>query len=149
MYKCKVIPYSWASNNEALQQRWKELRDEFRQQRDNDDFGGRQLDPEKPYLERLFAPVKYNGPPGTIECFNCEKELAINEDCQCQHPEAEQDAWYQNPGIVKSSRCEGQSYAKKKIYCYYDRHNDSCTTGCRRCRKHLLYIQKLYRATKV
>ena len=121
-------------------------------EKDNHACGGRQIEEDRPYLEQLLAPVPYHGPPGVIECCECQRELLIDETCVCQaeteSSETQERIWEWSPGTIKSSRCEGIYYRGRTYFCYYDREKDFLCGRCRRCRRHLAYIKKLYLATK-
>lgn len=144
------MPYGLSTTSEELEQRYAAMMVELRLEADKEGWGGRPIEEDRWYLDRLFAPVQYWGPGGTIECFHCQQELAVDEICQCQKvDESDEEAvWAANPGLVKSSRCRGEFYWGRRYYCQYDRSTDNMARPCSDCRRHLPYIRRLYRATK-
>lgn len=91
-YAFKKLPFGRELVSVDLERKYQKAIDELRQEADTQGWGGRPLEEDRYYLERLFAPVQYRGPPGTVECLACERELAIEETSLCQVlPESEPD----------------------------------------------------------
>ena len=81
-----------------------------------------------------------------MECYECGMKLDLDEICDCFTDSDIELDWNPEPWCVKSPKCLGITIRignrYKTIYCTIDRRNGHMFEPCKKCKGHLLFVQK-------